>query len=121
MMFRPLLTFARESMRVCSPIKPFRFFSTKQEVDHLGSYDTAYEDAKIQFTEGDPGKREFTYFLLGGARFIYASLARVALIKVVASLSASADVLALASAEFDLSEIEEGKTIIGLYHFWFIQ
>jgi len=31
----------------------------------------------------------------------------------VASLSASADVLALASAEFDLGDIEEGKTIIG--------
>ena len=88
-----------------------RTFST-QPKDHLGSYDNLYEESKIDYSEGDPSKKEFTYFMLGGARFIYASLARAALIKVVATLSASADVLALASAEFDLSDIEVGKTII---------
>ena len=31
---------------------------------------------------GDPTRREFTYFMLGGGRFIYASAARLALIKV---------------------------------------
>ena len=32
---------------------------------------------------GDLTRREFTYFMLGGGRFIYASAARLALIKVL--------------------------------------
>ena len=42
---------------------------------------------------------------------MYATTARLLLVKFVGSLSASADVLALASAEFDLGAIEEGTTI----------
>ena len=49
--------------------------------------------------------------MIGGARFVYASVARLAVIKFVASLSASADVLALASAEFDVGGIAEGTTL----------
>jgi len=59
----------------------------------------------------DPEKRAFTYFMLSGARFMYASTARVLLIKFVSSMSASADVLALASAEFELGAIEPGTTV----------
>jgi ubiquinol-cytochrome c reductase iron-sulfur subunit len=44
-------------------------------------------------------------------RFAYASTARVLVVKFVSSMSASADVLALASAEFDVSEIDMGKTV----------
>lgn len=32
--------------------------------------------------KGDPGKREFTYFMLGASRFLYASSARLILLKV---------------------------------------
>ena len=49
--------------------------------------------------------------LLGGSRFVYASAVRLGLINFVGSMSASKDVLALASAEFDLSGIPEGNTI----------
>lgn len=49
--------------------------------------------------------------MLSGVRFAYASTARVLVVKFVSSMSATADVLALASAEFDISEIEVGKTI----------
>mmetsp|Transcript_19517 Transcript_19517/g.45409 ORF Transcript_19517/g.45409 Transcript_19517/m.45409 type:complete len:159 (-) Transcript_19517:156-632(-) len=49
--------------------------------------------------------------MLSTARFAYASTVRVMVVKFVASMSASADVLALASAEFDLSEVEAGSTI----------
>lgn len=42
---------------------------------------------------------------------VYASGVRLALIQLVASMSASADVLALSSAEFDLSNIPVGNTI----------
>ena len=49
--------------------------------------------------------------MLSGVRFAYASTARVLVVKFVSSMSASADVLAMASAEFDIGEIDEGKTI----------
>ena len=49
--------------------------------------------------------------MLSTVRFAYASFARVLVVKFVASMSASADVLALASAEFDIGDIVEGTTI----------
>merc|ERR1712164_73505 len=60
---------------------------------------------------GDPSKRAFTYLVLGGARFVYASAARLIAVKFIASMSASADVLALASTEVDLSKIDEGSSL----------
>lgn len=87
-------------------------FSTKSSstvVDHMGSTDHYFEKDRI--SSGDPSKRAFTYFMLGGARVAYATAARLAVIKFVGSMSASADVLALATAEFDLSSIDEGSTV----------
>ena len=49
--------------------------------------------------------------MLSSARFAFASFARVVVVKFVASMSASADVLALASAEFELAEVPLGTTI----------
>ncbi|KAI9914495.1 hypothetical protein PsorP6_008592 [Peronosclerospora sorghi] len=49
--------------------------------------------------------------MLGGARVAYATAARLAVVRFVGSMSASADVLALAKAEFDLSSISEGSTV----------
>jgi ubiquinol-cytochrome c reductase iron-sulfur subunit len=60
---------------------------------------------------GDPSKRAFSYLVLGGARFIYASATRLIAMKFIASMSASADVLALASTEVDLSKIDEGSSL----------
>ena len=80
-------------------------------VSDNGSTDGGFEGDRIPKAAGDPSRREFTYFMLGGARFIYASAVRLALIKFVSSMAASADVLALASAEFNTAEIEEGSTI----------
>ena len=48
----------------------------------MGSADGAFDKDRIPKKAGDPTRREFTYFMLGGARFIYASSARLALIKV---------------------------------------
>ena len=76
-----------------------------------GSADGGFEKDRIVKQPGDPTRREFTYFMLGGARFVYASAARLALIKFVSSMQPSADVLALASAEFDTSGIAEGTTL----------
>ncbi|KAK4402568.1 Cytochrome b-c1 complex subunit Rieske-3, mitochondrial [Sesamum angolense] len=64
-----------------------------------------------RYPPGDPSKRAFAYFVLTGGRFVYASLARLLALKFVLSMSASKDVLALASLEVDLSSIEPGTTV----------
>ena len=81
------------------------------KVDDLADPTGYYEHDKIAKKAGDPNKREFTYFVLGGARFIYASTARLIALKFLATWSASADVLALANAEFELGEIPEGQGV----------
>ena len=60
---------------------------------------------------GDPDKRAFTYFVMTGGRMIYASALRLAVLKFLLSMSATADVLALASLEVDLSKVELGSTV----------
>ena len=77
--------------------------------DHLGTYCDEMENAKL--APGDESKRAFTYFALSGARFMYASAARLTVMKFVATISASADVLALASLECDIGGIAEGDTV----------
>ncbi|XP_071703367.1 cytochrome b-c1 complex subunit Rieske-4, mitochondrial-like [Rutidosis leptorrhynchoides] len=64
-----------------------------------------------RYPPGDPSKRAFAYFVLTGGRFVYASLIRILVLKFVLSMSASKDVLALASLEVDLSNIEPGTTV----------
>ena len=51
----------------------------------LGSTDGGFEKDKIPRAAGDSNSRDFTYFMLGGARFVYASAVRLALIKVSTS------------------------------------
>lgn len=71
-----------------------------------------YDDHNHErFPPGDPSKRAFAYFVLTGGRFVYASLIRLLILKFVLSMSASKDVLALASIEVDLSSIEPGSTV----------
>mmetsp|Transcript_2320 Transcript_2320/g.4933 ORF Transcript_2320/g.4933 Transcript_2320/m.4933 type:complete len:245 (+) Transcript_2320:74-808(+) len=76
----------------------------------LGSVDHAFTDDRIDRV-AEPERRAFTYLLLSGVRFAYASTARVLVVKFVSSMSATADVLALASAEFDIGAVGIGKTI----------
>ncbi|KAK4482067.1 hypothetical protein RD792_011580 [Penstemon davidsonii] len=64
-----------------------------------------------RYRPGDPSKRAFAYFVLTGGRFVYASLLRLLILKFILSMSASKDVLALASLEVDLSSIEPGTTV----------
>ena len=109
----PAASTSASSSSLLSPLSPRRPLSTaspSSDLDSLGSVDHSFETDRVDRL-ADPEKRAFTYFLLGGARFAYASAARVILIKFVSSMSASADVLALASAEFELGEIPQGGTI----------
>merc|ERR1712216_323423 len=83
--------------------------SSSNAVTPLASDDHSYDYAVTKV--GDPSRRAFNYMVLGGARFIYASATRLIAMKFIASMSASADVLALASTEVDIGSIEEGAAI----------
>lgn len=86
-------------------------FSThRQELHELGSLDHGYDEEKLDKV-AEPERRAFTYLMLSTVRFAYASFARVIVVKFVASMSASADVLAMASAEFELGEIPVGSAV----------
>lgn len=76
--------------------------------DEFRSTDGYFETCKVADDVADPTGRTHQYVVMGGARVMYASLARVAVVKVVGSLSASADVLALGTVEVDMSGIAPG-------------
>ena len=76
----------------------------------LGSVDTAFYDDRVDKV-AEPERRAFAYMMLTSVRFAYASAARLLVVKCVAILSISADAAALATADFDLSEVEYGETI----------
>lgn len=69
------------------------------------------ESNHSRFVPGDPSKRAFTYFVLTGGRFLYASAIRLAVLKFILSMTASKDVLALASIEVDVSAIDVGQSV----------
>jgi len=87
-----------------------KVFSTTPELHELGSVDHGYANDRVDHV-AEPERRAFTYLLLSGVRFAYASTARILVVKFVSSMSASADVLALASAEFELDAVAMGSTI----------
>ena len=47
------------------------------------------EHSHERFVPGDPSKRAFTYFVLTGGRFIYASALRLAVLKFILSMTVS--------------------------------
>ena len=59
---------------------------------------------------GDPTRRAFTYLVLGTAKFVALSAARVLILKLIYTMSASADVLALGTVEVELAAIPLGQT-----------
>lgn len=69
-----------------------------------------YHNHPHRFLPGDPTKRAFTYLVLGTTKFIAASAARVVILKLIYTMSASADVLALGSVEVDLNAIPLGES-----------
>merc|ERR1712216_86028 len=83
--------------------------SSSNAVTPLASDDHSYDYAITP--AGDPSKRAFNYAVLGGARFVYASATRLIAMKFIASMAASADVLALASTEVELEAIEMGSSV----------
>jgi ubiquinol-cytochrome c reductase iron-sulfur subunit len=56
--------------------------------------------------------RALSYFMVGSLGIISASMAKASITNFLSSMSASADVLALAKVELSLSSIPEGKNVI---------
>lgn len=51
-------------------------------------FDRRYDEhVHDKFPIGDPSKRAFTYFVLTGGRFVYASALRVAVLKLILSMT----------------------------------
>ena len=94
-------------MKPVEPPLPATIMALKNPSNAM-TYDTTNHE---RYPVGDPSKKAFTYFVLTGGRFIYASALRLLLLKFILSMSASKDVLALASVEVDISKIEPGNTV----------
>jgi len=75
------------------------------------SHDGLFEYVQQDPNRPDPTGRVFNYAMLGASRVVYGSIARLAVIKVIHALSASADVLALSKVEVDISKIEMGRAL----------
>jgi len=84
----------------------------KEAQEQFSSHDGYFEKYQLPPTDPlDKSQRNFVYFVAGTARVFYASAARLAVIKIISSLSASADVLALSNTEVDISKIEVGTSV----------
>jgi ubiquinol-cytochrome c reductase iron-sulfur subunit len=86
-------------------------FSTQQQLHELGSVDHSFTDDRVDKV-AEPERRAFTYLMLSTVRFAYASMARIMVIKFVSSMSATADVLAMATAEFELKDVPPGSSLL---------
>ena len=100
---------ARHGTAAARPMATSAVSVTNAGTDSGRTYDSTYED--VQIGKDEPSSRAFTYLTLGGSRFMYASLGRLAVMKFVSSMSASADVLALSALEVDISKIDPGTTM----------
>jgi len=60
----------------------------------------------------EQGSRTFSYFVVGSMGLLTAAGAKSVVSDFIANLTASADVLALAKVEVDLTSIPEGKNVI---------
>lgn len=85
--------------------------SVVPEPDSLAEFRTAdgnMDEFRRSADSADPTGRTTHYMVMGAARMMYASTVRMGVVKVVGSMAASADVLALGSIEVDTTGIAEG-------------
>jgi len=77
----------------------------KKEEPHVPDW-TPYK------ASSDSGSRALSYFLIGSMGVVTASVAKSTVTGFLASMSASADVLALAKVEVEMNNIPEGKNVV---------
>jgi len=75
-----------------------KFFDGESLVEH---------QARVRVS--DPSNRTWNYALIGGARFMGASVGRAIVVNFLATLNPAADVLALASIEVDVGNLAPGN------------
>eukprot|EP00002_Diphylleia_rotans_P008723 TRINITY_DN18729_c0_g1_i1.p1 TRINITY_DN18729_c0_g1~~TRINITY_DN18729_c0_g1_i1.p1 ORF type:complete len:251 (+),score=47.49 TRINITY_DN18729_c0_g1_i1:55-807(+) len=76
-----------------------------------GYHVPATADRHAAKTGGDPSRRAFGYFVVGGLGALGAVAIKNFVVEAVSTMLPSADVLALASIEVDLGAIPEGQTV----------
>jgi len=80
--------------------------------DNFGTYDSYNSDAMAAIKSGEiKSQKQNAYLVLAGSKFIYASAARLAVLKLLDTMNASQDVLALASLEVNIDGISAGSSI----------
>jgi ubiquinol-cytochrome c reductase iron-sulfur subunit len=90
---------------------PTVFGDKKAQYKVTNSVEFPVADFAKYKTEGDESaKKAFAYFVVGTASMGYATAAKAGVVSALGSLSASADVLALANVEVELGNIPEGTT-----------
>merc|ERR1711991_131803 len=71
----------------------------------------SYKDPENPTKDGDVTRRAFSYLMVGAAGITYAAAAKVAVRDIIDTMNASADVLAMANIEVDLSSIPVGTGV----------
>ena len=84
--------------------------NTSNNIDYYNP--NSFDKDSIQNAQADDTGRTRTYMALGAGKAMYVSAARLTVMKFIASLSASADVLALGSIEIDTNTIPEGQSLV---------
>jgi ubiquinol-cytochrome c reductase iron-sulfur subunit len=72
----------------------------------------AVPDFEAYKSKNPDNSRALSYFMIGGLGILSASMAKASVTNFLSSMSASADVLALAKVEVGLGSIPEGKNVI---------
>lgn len=99
---------ARRNVASLNQLPKRSLSSSSTSADEFTSQDGLFNHVKVGQNSVDPTGRTHQYVVMGGARVMYASMARLTVMKVMGSLSATADVLALGSVEVDLAGIAPG-------------
>lgn len=86
-----------------------RYSHTDVEVPDFSSYRRTTSNEKSQPLDAHMGRRAFTYVVMAGMGITGLHTGKNAVINFLQTMSASADVLALAKIEVDLNTIPEGK------------
>uniref|UniRef100_A0A7S0PXE6 Cytochrome b-c1 complex subunit Rieske, mitochondrial n=1 Tax=Coccolithus braarudii TaxID=221442 RepID=A0A7S0PXE6_9EUKA len=86
-----------EVIKRSAPIDPQKYFDGESLPAH-----------QQRVRHADPGNRTFNYAMVGGARFIAAASWRLVLIKFLAQMNPSADVMAMSMLEVDISKLTTG-------------
>jgi len=93
-----------------------QFSNRKETIDQFTSYDNNFNQYQKRPEDGglasvDPTNRAFTYTVLGASRFIFASVARVTVVKIVSTLNIGKADLALAKTEVGLAGVNAGECL----------